>query len=798
MRKALLLFFLTVSGVSVAVANDYFAWAARFDNLEVGYEFPVVSQSGDTLRDAMAKVEIDKNNPSNKVLHVTTGATAGLVIMSTPNNMQPKSIVNQYQYLYAKVIRDSNDTAAASAEIGIYIGKYSAYKNTGLTDFSVQEWKEYIFTPLKLEKTSITKQMRFGINAAGADYYIDDICFLTSEDAFEKERAAREAAIRDSLAKELEETAVKMIDRNIAYDFEDYELGTEFVVYQIKGTTTIEGAKAVVEEDPLDPSNKVLHVTTPIEGGYVELDNPRNPGATSPMLVTALLEKYPEVNIKFLRSKSDNVTGNANFEIAWGGSYAYNDAPANSVSSSKWVDNTFALSLKKKSLSKKMRIGFVATGADYYIDDITFIDKVAYDIDDLTKTVRYWADKLGKNFGTCVNPGISTGDLFGKTVAKNFNMVVLENAMKFDATEPRRNQFNYNADGVVSFAQNNNMKVRGHTLTWHGQNPDWVADAINAKKTASEKRQEAINILKNHIYNVVGHWKGKIAEWDVVNECLEENVGRAVGAGYTTRSWSVWYTGFGGDDYIDSAFVWAHQADPDAKLYINDYNIGHWGNGHYENGKTHAMYNLAKRLKDAGIPIDGVGMQTHTSVTGLQPDQIEETIKQFQAIGLNCIITEMDMPGGEVQDKKCVREISAEELRIQAQKYAQIADIMLRYDNAPTLLVWGVVDNRSWLDGSEGTKPLLFFADYSPHQAYIDMRKTYQKHAYINDLIAGVDPVFDDDDPEVSDLFEFESKTIDVHDITGRMIATGVTLDYLYELPEGLYFVGGKKFLVTK
>ncbi len=779
MRKALLLFFLAVSGASVAFADDYLTWVARFDNLEVGYEFPVVSQSGDTLRDAMAKVEIDKNNPSNKVLHVTTGSTAGLVITSTPNNMQPKSIVNQYQYLYAKVIRDSNDTAAASAEFGIYIGKYSAYKNTGLTDFSAQEWKEYIFTPLKLEKTSITKQMRFGINAAGADYYIDDVCFLTSEDAFEKERIEK-----------IKEIAAQMIDRNIAYDFEDYELGTEFVVYQIKGTTTIEGAKAVVEPDPLDPSNKVLHVTTPIEGGYVELDNPRNPGATSPMLVTALLEKYPEVNIKFLRSKSDEVTGNANFEIAWGGSYAYNDAPANAVGSSKWVDNTFALSLKKKSLSKKMRIGFVATGADYYIDDITFIDKVPYDINDPTKTVRYWADKLGKNFGTCVNPGISTGDLFGKTVAKNFNMVVLENAMKFDATEPRRNQFNYNADGVVSFAQNNNMKVRGHTLTWHGQNPDWVADAINAKKTASEKRQEAIKILKNHIYNVVGHWKGKIAEWDVVNECLEENQGRAVGAGYSTRSYSVWYSGFVSDDYFDSAFVWAHQADPDAKLYINDYNIGHWGGGHYENGKTHAMYNLAKRLKDAGIPIDGVGMQTHTSVSGLQPAQIEETIKQFQAIGLNCIITEMDMPGS--------KPITDAELVTQAQKYAQIADIMIRYENFPTLLVWGVRDNQSWLDDSEQTKPLLFFADLSPHQAYIDVRKTYQKYAYINDLIAGVDPVFDDDDPEVSDLFEFESKTIDVHDITGRMIATGVTLDYLYELPEGLYFVGGKKFLVTK
>ena len=798
MRKILLLSCLVFGGVSVAVANDYYTWAAQFDNLEVGYEFPVLAQSGDTLTDAKAVVETDKTNPDNKVLHVTIGTTPGLVIMSTPNNLLPTSIVDNTPVLYTKVLLNSNDLTSASAEFGLYLGKYSAYKNTALTEFSAQEWKEHYFNPLKLEKKSLVKQMRFGIDAAGVDYYIDDVCFLKTVDAFERERAVIEAARRDSLLKVFDNIATSRIDRLIAYDFEKYELGTEFVVYEIKGANVISGAKAVVETDPLDSSNKVLHVTTPTGGGYVELDNPGNEGSSNPMLVTSLLDKYPEVNIKLLRSQSDNATVNSNFEITWGGVYAYNDVPQVTVNSNRWVDNNFVLSLKKKTLSKKMRIGFVAQGADYYIDDIAFVDKVPYSLDDPRKSIRHWADKLGKNIGTCVNPGISTGDTFGKTVVNNFNMLVLENSMKFDATEPNRNRFSYSGgDGVVSFAEQNGMKVRGHTLTWHGQNPDWVSNAFNAKQGAA-RRQEAINILKNHIYNVVGHWKGRIAEWDVVNECLEENVGRAVGAGYTTRSWSVWYTGFGGDDYIDSAFVWAHQADPDAKLYINDYNIGHWGNGHYENGKTHAMYNLAKRLKDAGIPIDGVGMQTHTSVTGLQPDQIEETIKQFQAIGLNCIITEMDMPGGEVQDKKCVREISAEELRIQAQKYAQIADIMLRYDNAPTLLVWGVVDNRSWLDGSEGTKPLLFFADYSPHQAYVEMRKTYQKHYYINDMILGVDLVLEDDNPLESDLFELESKTYDVHDITGKKIASGVTVDYLYELPEGLYFVNGKKFLVTE
>lgn len=785
MRKKLLLFFLSVSSLSVSVASDYLSWAARFDDCEVGYEFAVLSPSGDTIRDAKAVVEIDKTNSSNKVLHVTTGSQPGYVAMPTPGNMLPEPLLSSYPYLSVNIMRDADDTAAASAEFGLYFGKVSAYKNSGTTDFSAQGWNTYQFSPLKLEKKSLTKSIRLGISAAGANYYIDDICFLSTPDAFEQARRA-------SYMAEVE----KMIDKKVAYDFDDYEVGTEFTVFPLTGKTAIEGAKAVVELDPMDPTNKVLHITTPDTGGYVELDNPSINGSGTPALVKTLLKTYDIFGAKVLLSASDKVTANAKFEITWSGGYAFNGNPSVAVSSKKWVENTFQLNYTKQSLAKQMRIGFVAAGADYYIDDICFIESNGYSTSDQTKTARYWADKLGKNIGTCLNNWTSSS--LGSLAGNNFNMVVCENEMKFDATEPRRNQFSYNGgQTIVNTANSYGMKVRGHTLAWHGQNPSWVSDAINAKQGA-ERRQEAINILKNHIYNVVGHWKGQIAEWDVVNECLEENNGRAVGAGYSTRSWSIWYTGFGGEDYIDSAFVWAHQADPDAKLYINDYNIGHWGGGHYENGKTHAMYNLAKRLKDAGIPIDGVGMQTHTSVNGLQPEQIEETVKQFAAIGLNCIFTETDMPGGEVSgsgdNAKLVREISDAELVTQAEKYAKLVDISLRYDNCPTLVVWGVVDSNSWLDCSEGTKPLLFFADRTPHQAYIDVRKTYQKYAMVNEML---DVELISEDESDSDWFELE-KTVDVYDITGRKIAEGVTMDYIYELPEGLYFVDGKKILVRE
>ena len=206
-------------------------------------------------------------------------------------------------------------------------------------------------------------------------------------------------------------------------------------------------------------------------------------------------------------------------------------------------------------------------------------------------------------------------------------MGVGENAMKFDATEPSRNNFNFNAgDQIVNFALRHDMEVRGHTLAWHSQTSQWVHNGNYSK-------EEMLAILKNHIFKVVGHWKGKITEWDVVNEVMAENQGRGVGQGYQLRGKasgqeSVWYDRCG-EEFIDSAFVWAHQADPDAILYINDYNIGHWDN-HYESGKTHAIYNLAKRLKEDGIPIHGVGMQMHTSVEGLNVASIERTVKEFE------------------------------------------------------------------------------------------------------------------------------------------------------------------------
>ncbi len=808
MKRILLLLLLVSSNlITFAIHNDFYAIGDSFDDQAVGKTYPVVTVDGAAVEGASAVVEVDPNNPDNKVLHITTGAVPGYVELANPDDLSA-STMKKYPVLTLSIKSNVAYDQAANCHFELYYGKVSGYKdsNSNPSVFTAGVWKDCVYKPIELAKSSLSKTMRIGLYVANADYYIDNIVFLASEDAYEREAEAKEKARQDSIFKAgLAERDLQLqafeeayaaassdldyqMDKLIAYDFEKFEVGTEFPVYELGGKSPIEGATAVVEMD--GRKNKVLHVTS-VEGkiGYVELDNPVKEGTESILSAASVLKLTNQMSINIKRV--DDASADAAFDVTWGGIYAHKTAPSNALTKGSWVNNVLSLALSKNSLAKQMRIGLHSEAAEFYIDEIVFLLS-EYSLNRPESTVKYWANKIGKNFGTCVNPGISTNDDFGKTVVGNFNMVVLENAMKFDATEPSRNGFNWQADGVVNFAHQNGMKVRGHTLTWHGQNPDWVANTLNGLSGAA-KRQEAIKILKNHIYNVVGHWKGKIAEWDVVNECLEENVGRAVGDGYSTRTYSVWYSGFGGEDYIDSAFVWAHQADPDAKLYINDYNIGHWGNGHYENGKTHAMYNLAKRLKDSGIPIDGVGMQMHTSVSGLQPEQIEETVKQFRAIGLNCIITEMDMPGGEVRDKKCVREISAEELRIQAEKYAQIAEIMIKYDNVPTFMVWGVRDNQSWLDGSEGTKPLFFFADLTPHQAYIDVRKTYQKRATVMTGVEDIVADTEDDDPV---WYSPQPKTHDVYDIVGRKVMSDGTIDNLEDLPDGLYIIGGKKVMI--
>lgn len=389
-------------------------------------------------------------------------------------------------------------------------------------------------------------------------------------------------------------------------------------------------------------------------------------------------------------------------------------------------------------------------------------------INDLTdkNTLRLYAKKNGKYIGTAIstwkNDITNTNLAETKEAGQQFNMLVAENEMKFDALQPSQGEFSYwGADNLVSFAQRNNMRMRGHCLVWHSQLPTWVS-SDGKKNDKNWSREEALKIMETHITNVLKHFKGKVAEWDVVNECLsdDQTTVRSNPDGYDLRE-SVWMRAIG-EDYIDSAFVYAHRADPTIELYLNDYDVELQGKA-----KSTAFYNLAIRLKNSGIPIDGVGLQCHFSIGDVDSVKLGKTIQRFADAGLKCIITELDMG---------IPSTSAADLEEQARSYRVITDIVLNNDNCPSLVIWGLKDNNSWREASH---PLLYDAGLGKKPAYYGVRSALRHRVLEAEKEIGIETV-------QHNTFPNSSK---VHDLSGRQISP-------LHLTPGIYIKEGKKFIV--
>ena len=382
-------------------------------------------------------------------------------------------------------------------------------------------------------------------------------------------------------------------------------------------------------------------------------------------------------------------------------------------------------------------------------------------------TLRDYAAKNGKYIGTAISMwknDLNNANL-GETkeVGAQFNMLVAENEMKWDELEKSRNTFSYgSADNLVKFGQNHDMRLRGHCLVWHSQLPGWVS-SDGKKNDKNWTKEEALEILKNHVEKVVKHYKGKVAEWDVVNECLDDDqtVVRTNTESYTLRRNSVWTQAVGSDEFIDSAFVWAHRADPDAELYLNDYGV------EFSNkAKTVAFFNLAMRLKKSGIPIHGVGLQCHFSVGDVDSVMLDRTIRRFAEVGLKCIITELDMG---------ISSTSSQNLEEQARNYRVITDIVLNNDNCPNMVIWGLKDNNSWRDTSN---PLLYTAGIGKKPAWYAVRSAL-RHRVLH--MSSVNPVY----------YRPEAENQRVYDLSGRCVNSEA-------LKPGVYIQGGKKFVVSK
>ena len=381
-----------------------------------------------------------------------------------------------------------------------------------------------------------------------------------------------------------------------------------------------------------------------------------------------------------------------------------------------------------------------------------------------TKTLRYYAGKNGKKIGAafCTYKGL---DSDRSEAARQFNMMVAENEMKMETLQPSKDQFSWgSADQLVTLAKNNSMTVRGHCLVWHTQQPTWLS-SDGKKNDKGWTRQQALDIMKNHITKVLQHFKGKVVEWDVVNECLDDDqsIIRTNPDGYKLRP-TVWQLAIG-DDYIDSAFVYARQADPDVLLYLNDYDVEMQGKA-----KAVAFYNLVKRLQSKNIPLDGVGLQCHFSNGDVDSVKLEKTIHLFGEAGLKCIITELDMG---------TPSTSEQDLLEQARNYRVITDIVLNNDNCPNLVIWGIKDNDSWRSGSN---PLLYNSGLGKKKAWYAVRSAL-RHRYLEK------EKLDADGPEIDpDTQGYRSKP-HVYNTKGTKLGT---IEIWPQLPQGIYIVEGK------
>ena len=328
------------------------------------------------------------------------------------------------------------------------------------------------------------------------------------------------------------------------------------------------------------------------------------------------------------------------------------------------------------------------------------------------ETLRALAEERGRYIGAILNSEWFNNSIepeFEEIHKAQFNVVVAENEMKFDATEPQQNTFSYTkGDRMVEYAKANKMRVRGHALAWHSQVPNWVND--------HRDKQELLGILKNHIDSVVGHWKGQIAEWDVVNEAVNDE-------DHTWRSrGSVWFETIGAE-FLDSAFVWAHAADPDAELCYNDYSI-EWGVG--QGSKGGFVVEQVKRWKASGIPITCVGTQTHIEIAHeTTPANVRALAKALAEYDVVLNITELDVgfPQGSAGS------LGASDYAKQGHLYRQFMDVFLEEPNMGEFVIWGLTDAHSWLDGQQGrTQGLLYDKQYKAKPAYDSLIASLKAH----------------------------------------------------------------------
>ncbi|HEV2344469.1 MAG TPA: endo-1,4-beta-xylanase [Actinocrinis sp.] len=303
-------------------------------------------------------------------------------------------------------------------------------------------------------------------------------------------------------------------------------------------------------------------------------------------------------------------------------------------------------------------------------------------------TLRSAAEASGHYFGTALTQSNLSNSTLTGVASAQFDMVTPGNEMKWDTTEPSNGSYNFGpGDQIVAWAKANNDRVRGHNLVWHSQLPSWVSSLpLNQVQAAMEA----------HITTEATHYKGQVYSWDVVNEPFNDD---------GTPRQDVFYNAFGGVGYIADAIKTAHAADPNAKLYINDYNIE--GSG----AKSNAMYSLAQSLLSAGVPLNGIGFESHF-ILGQIPSDMQSNMQRFASLGLDVAVTELD--------DRIQLPASTANLQQQATDFSNVVKDCLGVSRCVGVTQWGVGDADSWIPGffSGYGAATMFDNNYQPKPSF--------------------------------------------------------------------------------
>ncbi|GAA1968211.1 lectin [Catenulispora subtropica] len=302
-------------------------------------------------------------------------------------------------------------------------------------------------------------------------------------------------------------------------------------------------------------------------------------------------------------------------------------------------------------------------------------------------TLRGLAEAQNRYFGTALTDGNLNNSTLTNVAGAQFDMVTPGNEMKWDTTEPSNGGYNFGpGDQIVTWAKSHNDRVRGHNLVWHSQLPGWVS---------SLPSNQVQGAMEAHITTEATHYKGQLYAWDVVNEPFNED---------GSLRQDVFFNAMG-TGYIADALRTAHAADPNAKLYLNDYNI------EGQNAKSNGMYNLAQSLLAQGVPLNGIGFESHF-ILGQVPSSMQANMQRFADLGLDVAVTELD--------DRITLPASSANLQQQAADYAAVVKDCLAVSRCVGVSQWGVGDADSWIPGTfpgQGAAT-MYDQNYQPKPAY--------------------------------------------------------------------------------